>query len=249
MIEKTIHEDEALTQAMKDYGYTWDGMLPLNASDAATLLEGGVPVYLLHPDATEAEALRAEDISAHAAEGGLFGVEKNDLTQKEIYVPIKGKDELSLDRKRDLVSLAVQSHEGFEDLNYEENEQYFFDQHFPNDPHGAVVATTYGDYNYMDPYVRVDERGNLQSLTSSELNKEIDRQFDELAKVYAKYVSAGMKDYHKICEKRKCFVVKLNDPVKESSRGIHATIEANKEKAATKEPTKPSKEHSISDDR
>lgn len=249
MIEKTIYENQSANQAMKDYGYTWVGMLPLEAKDAVTLFEGGAHVFLLHPDGTEAEVSSIEDVSAHTAKGGLFGVEKNNLTQKEIYVPVKSKDELSLDQKRDLVSLAVQSFEGFEDLNYEENEQYFFDTHFPNDPYGAVVATTYGDYNYMDPYVKVDERGNLQSLTSSELSKGIDRQFDELAKVYAKYVNVGMKDYHKMCEKRKRFVVKLNDPGEEKSQGIRATIEANKEKAATKEPTKPSKEHAIGDDR
>ena len=38
-------------------------------------------------------------------------------------------------------------------------------------------------------------------------------------------------------------------PEKEKSVGIRATIEANKEKAATKEPTKPSKEHAIGKDR
>lgn len=35
----------------------------------------------------------------------------------------------------------------------------------------------------------------------------------------------------------------------EQKPGIRATIEANKEKAATKEPTKPSKEHTIGEDR
>ena len=37
--------------------------------------------------------------------------------------------------------------------------------------------------------------------------------------------------------------------VEEKSQGIRATIEANKEKAATKEPTQPSKEHAIGKDR
>lgn len=37
--------------------------------------------------------------------------------------------------------------------------------------------------------------------------------------------------------------------IEEKSQGIRATIEANKEKAATKEPTKPSKEHAIGEDR
>ena len=37
--------------------------------------------------------------------------------------------------------------------------------------------------------------------------------------------------------------------IEEKSQGIRATIEANKEKAATKEPTKPSKEHTIGEGR
>ena len=131
MIEKTIYENQSANQAMKDYGYTWDGMLPLEAKDAVTLIEGGAHVFLLHPDGTEAEVSSIEDVSAHAAKGGLFGVEKNNLTQKEIYVPVED----------------------------------------------------------------------------------------------------------------------LDDPVEEKSQGIRATIEANKEKAATKEPVKPSKEHAIGDDR
>ena len=35
----------------------------------------------------------------------------------------------------------------------------------------------------------------------------------------------------------------------EQKPGIRATIEANKEKAAKKKPTKPSKEHTIGEDR
>ena len=245
--QEVLSEKEA---ALKEYGYTWDGMLPLEwAKEATDLFEGGVPIYLLYPEGTEAEALSADDIREHWKNNGLLGVQKSDLNMKTMYVPVKDKKDLSLQEKRDMVYLTAMHAMNFEELNCEDNGQFFFDEHFPNDPYSAVVATTYGDYNYMDPFVRVNERGDIESLTYEELESEIDLQYSGIAKAYTELVNSGLNDDLGICEKQERFVANITPPVKEKSVGIRATIEANKEKAATKEPVKPSKEHAIGDDR
>ena len=64
-------------QEMNEYGYKWDGMLPLQEEAARRLFENeGVEIYRIYEDNTEGAVLNAAEISEHAAQGGIFGVEK-----------------------------------------------------------------------------------------------------------------------------------------------------------------------------
>lgn len=63
-------------EEMKEYGYGWDGMLPLNETAAIRLDAEGHSVFLLYEDGTEAESDGTADIRRHAARGGIFGIEK-----------------------------------------------------------------------------------------------------------------------------------------------------------------------------
>lgn len=58
-------------EEMYDYGYRYDGMLPLNR-DKAMALFGYVDIYLLFDDNTERMAWTRNEIREH---DGIFGVE------------------------------------------------------------------------------------------------------------------------------------------------------------------------------
>lgn len=64
-------------QEMNEYGYKWDGILPLQEEAARRLFENeGVEIYRIYEDNTEGAVLNADEITEHAAQGGIFGVEK-----------------------------------------------------------------------------------------------------------------------------------------------------------------------------
>lgn len=60
---------------MHDFGYTWDGMLPLSSVKAKVLSDLGLAIYCLQRDDTERVVSTKTDFENHE---GLFGVEKPD---------------------------------------------------------------------------------------------------------------------------------------------------------------------------
>ena len=81
--DETISVDE-----MKSYGYSWGGMLPMNETAALEVMQN-CNVFLLYSDNTESMATDKAQIAAHAAKGGIFGVEKVEWIQqleKENYL-------------------------------------------------------------------------------------------------------------------------------------------------------------------
>lgn len=70
MPDDTITVDE-----MKQYGYGWGGMLPMREATAAEVMKS-CTVYRLYEDDTEGMVMDASDLKNHAAQGGIFGVEK-----------------------------------------------------------------------------------------------------------------------------------------------------------------------------
>ena len=81
--DETVSVDD-----MKSYGYTWGGMLPMNEAAALEVMQN-CSVFLLYADNTESMATDKAQIAAHAAKGGIFGVEKIEWIQqleKENYL-------------------------------------------------------------------------------------------------------------------------------------------------------------------
>lgn len=77
--EETIEEknflipDESITvKEMKDYGYKFEGMLPLNNKTAKQLFKKGCNIFLLYQDNTESMVEKEEDIEKHE---GIYGIE------------------------------------------------------------------------------------------------------------------------------------------------------------------------------
>ena len=75
---------------MQEYGYSWDGMLPLKEAAALHLYEKeDMQIFLLHADGSESIPGNAEDIKTHAEKGGIFGVHKEDWNALTEYRTMK----------------------------------------------------------------------------------------------------------------------------------------------------------------
>ena len=86
--EQSILPDSTVSiEEMHDYGYSWDGMLPLGKERALELMEEGLQVFRLTQDNVEGMLDTKEDIESH---DGLFGVEKGDWNA---YLQRQNQDE------------------------------------------------------------------------------------------------------------------------------------------------------------
>ena len=75
---------------MQEYGYSWDGMLPLKEEAALHLYDKeDMQIFLLHEDGSESIPDNTEDIKAHAEKGGIFGVHKEDWNALTEYRAMK----------------------------------------------------------------------------------------------------------------------------------------------------------------
>ena len=68
-------DDSISVDEMKEYGYSWGGMLPMREEASAKVMQF-CTVYRLYGDDTEGMVMDASELQAHADQGGIFGVEK-----------------------------------------------------------------------------------------------------------------------------------------------------------------------------
>ena len=68
-------DDSISVDEMKEYGYGWGGMLPMREEAAAEVMKS-CTVYRLYGDDSEGMVMDASELKDHAAQGGIFGVEK-----------------------------------------------------------------------------------------------------------------------------------------------------------------------------
>ncbi len=72
MPDETISVDD-----MKEYGYSWGGMLPMREETASEVGKENT-IYRLYGDNTESRVTDLNEVKEHAAKGGIFGIEKTD---------------------------------------------------------------------------------------------------------------------------------------------------------------------------
>ena len=73
--EYPMPDEQVSTQDMQEYGYSYDGMLPVTRERALELDAAGLTVYVLHEDNTESMVFDPQEIMEH---GGLFGVDREE---------------------------------------------------------------------------------------------------------------------------------------------------------------------------
>ena len=79
--------DDSITIAeMQDYGYDWEGMLPMRQEVAAKIMKY-CTIYRLYNDNTEGMVEYEYELQEHEEHGGIFGIEEDDwlaVLRKEI---------------------------------------------------------------------------------------------------------------------------------------------------------------------
>ena len=73
--EYPMPDEQVSTSDMQEYGYFYDGMLPVTRERALELDAAGLTVYVLHEDNTESMVFDSQEIMDH---GGLFGVDREE---------------------------------------------------------------------------------------------------------------------------------------------------------------------------
>ena len=79
-------------------------------------------------------------------------------------------------------------------LEYEINDEDFFNIYFESNPDEAVRCVCYGNYKYMDEYVKFNAYGNLESADEYEVQQEIKTYCEEIIEAIEKMVREGHED-------------------------------------------------------
>ena len=103
--EYPMPDSEVSVSDMQEYGYFYDGMLPVTRERALELDAAGLTVYVLHEDNTESMVFDTEEIMEH---GGLFGVEHEEWEQSPAFhEKVLERQERQMEREQ-----AFLAHEG-----------------------------------------------------------------------------------------------------------------------------------------
>ena len=73
--EYPMPDEQVSAPDMQEYGYFYDGMLPVTRERALELDAAGLTVYVLHEDNTESMVFDSQEIMDH---GGIFGVDREE---------------------------------------------------------------------------------------------------------------------------------------------------------------------------
>ncbi len=73
--EYPMPDEQVSAPDMQEYGYSYDGMIPVTRERALELDAAGLTVYVLHEDNTESMVFDPQEIMDH---GGLFGVDREE---------------------------------------------------------------------------------------------------------------------------------------------------------------------------
>lgn len=86
----------------------------------------------------------------------------------------------NMEELKDVVREVNRWNSGLEHLDYQENDEDFFNTYFECKPMEAVRAVYYGDYHYMNEYVKFDGYGSLVSVSEYDMEEELKEHIDEI---------------------------------------------------------------------
>ena len=103
--EYPMPDSEVSVSDMQEYGYFYDGMLPVTRERALELDAAGLTVYVLHEDNTESMVFDSQEIMDH---GGIFGVDREEWEKSpQFHEKVLERQERQLEREQ-----AFLAHEG-----------------------------------------------------------------------------------------------------------------------------------------
>ena len=100
--EYPMPDEQVSTPDMQEYGYSYDGMLPVTRERALELDAAGLTVYVLHEDNTESMVFDPQEIMEH---GGLFGVDREEWEKSpQFHEKIMERQEHQQEREQAFLS-------------------------------------------------------------------------------------------------------------------------------------------------
>lgn len=141
---------------MQEYGYSWDGMLPLKEEAALHLYEKeDMQVFLLYADGSESILEGADDIKAHAEKGGIFGIHREDWNALTEYRAMKEELAGSEAAKEALREYGAKEQDENAFTIYQLKDDVPVDYHFRSleklQEHGLAVDPTNYEKTYTAP--------------------------------------------------------------------------------------------------
>ncbi|MCU6800258.1 LPD16 domain-containing protein, partial [Alitiscatomonas aceti] len=124
--EYPMPDEQVSTPDMQEYGYSYDGMLPVTRERALELDAAGLTVYVLHEDNTESMVFDPQEIMDH---GGLFGVDREEWEKSpqfhekvmERQEHQQEREQAFLSQNRDCFAIYQVKHtDELRDIRYEE---------------------------------------------------------------------------------------------------------------------------------
>lgn len=95
-------DEQVSTPDMQEYGYSYDGMLPVTRERALELDAAGLTVYVLHEDNTESMVFDPQEIMEH---GGLFGVDREEWEKSpQFHEKVMERQEHQQEREQSFLS-------------------------------------------------------------------------------------------------------------------------------------------------
>ena len=119
--EYPMPDEQVSTPDMQEYGYSYDGMLPVTRERALELDAAGLTVYVLHEDNTESMVFDPQEIMEH---GGLFGVDREEWEKSpqfhEKVMERQEREQAFLSQNRDCFAIYQVKHtDELRDIRYE----------------------------------------------------------------------------------------------------------------------------------
>ena len=100
--EYPMPDSELTASDMEQYGYLYDGMLPVSKERALELDAAGLTVYVLHEDNTESMVFDSDEILQH---GGLFGVDREEWEHSpEFHEKVLERQDRQMEREQAFLS-------------------------------------------------------------------------------------------------------------------------------------------------
>lgn len=96
----------------------------------------------------------------------------------------KLKEKLTIDDLKEML-LSINSYDSrLDNLDYEYNDEDFFNTYYNGNPYELARAISYGSYEFTDEYVRIDIYGNLESISEYSFNDLVEEYKEEIITEY-----------------------------------------------------------------
>lgn len=86
----------------------------------------------------------------------------------------------------------------FEDLDYWDNDDEFFETFYSGRMLELVRALSFGSYNYMDSYVKINTYGNIVSANTWEFEEEVEGQREEIIERYLELMESRPQYFERL---------------------------------------------------